>query len=72
MDLAKREELIAARITIPQIAEHMGVDSLEVLSLDGLIDAIGKGDNKFWHACMSGKYPVKTFNIVDKMSLEKR
>lgn len=72
VDLAKREELIAARLTIPQIAEHIGVDSLEYLSLDGLIDAIGKGDNKFCHACMSGKYPVKTFNIVDKMSLEKR
>lgn len=72
VDLAKREELIAARMTIPQIAEHIGVDSLEYLSLEGLIDAIGKGDNKFCHACMSGKYPVKTFNNVKKMALEKR
>lgn len=71
VDLAKREELIAARLTIPQIAEHIGVDSLEYLSLDGLIEAIGQGDNKFCHACMSGKYPVKTFNLFDKMALEK-
>ncbi len=70
VDLAKREELIAARLTIPQIAEHIGVDSLQYLSLDGLIDAIGEGDNKFCHACMSGKYPVQTFNNVNKLALE--
>lgn len=72
VDLAKREELIAARLTIPQIAEHIGVESLEYLSLDGLIHAIGKGDNKFCHACMSGKYPVKTFSSLDKLALETR
>ena len=71
VDLAKREELIAARLTIPQIAEHIGVDSLQYLSLDGLIDAIGKGDNKFCHACMSGKYPVKTYSNLEKLALEK-
>lgn len=72
VDLAKREELIAARLTIPEIARHIGVDTLEYLSLDGLIDAIGKGDNKFCHACMSGKYPVKTFNDVNKIALTRR
>lgn len=70
VDLAKREELIAARLTIPQIAEHIGVDSLQYLSLDGLIDAIGKGDNKFCHACMTGRYPVKTFRNLEKLALE--
>lgn len=70
VDLAKREELIAARLTIPQIAEHIGVDSLEYLSLDGLISAIGKGNNRFCHACMTGKYPVKTFSNLDKLALE--
>lgn len=68
VDLAKREELIAARLTIPQIAEHIGVDSLEYLTLEGLIDAIGKGDNKFCHACMSGKYPVRTFNTANTLA----
>ncbi len=70
VDLAKREELIAAKLTIPQIAEHIGVESLQYLSLDGLISAIGKGDNKFCHACMTGKYPVKTFSNLDKLALE--
>lgn len=70
VDLAKREELIAARLTIPQIAEHIGVESLEYLSLDGLMDAIGKGNNRFCHACMTGAYPVKTFSNLDKLALE--
>ncbi len=70
VDLAKREELIAARLTIPQIAEHIGVESLEYLSLDGLMEAIGKGNNRFCHACMTGHYPVKTFSNLDKMALE--
>lgn len=70
VDLAKREELIAAKLTIPQIAEQIGVESLQYLSLDGLISAIGKGDNKFCHACMTGKYPVKTFSNLDKLALE--
>lgn len=70
VDLAKREELIAARMTIPEIAQHIGVDSLEYLSLDGLMEAIGKGTNRFCHACMTGHYPVKTFSNLDKLALE--
>ncbi|MCO5223749.1 MAG: amidophosphoribosyltransferase [Thermomicrobiales bacterium] len=70
VDLAKREELIAARMTIPEIAQHIGVDSLEYLSLEGLMDAIGKGNNRFCHACMTGHYPVKTFSNLDKLALE--
>lgn len=70
VDLAKRDELIAANLTIPQIAEHIGVDSLEYLSLDGLMDAIGKGNDRFCHACMTGVYPVKTFSNLDKLALE--
>lgn len=70
VDLAKRSELIAARMTIPEIAQHIGVESLEYLSLDGLMDAIGKGNNRFCHACMTGHYPVKTFSNLDKLALE--
>lgn len=68
VDLAKREELIAARLTVPEIAEHIGVDSLQYLTLEGLMKAIGRGDNKFCHACMTGKYPVKTFSSLDDLA----
>lgn len=71
VDLARRDELIAARMTVPQIAEHIGVESLEYLSLEGLLTAIGKGDNRFCAACMTGNYPVETFMSADKLSLER-
>lgn len=71
VDLARRDELIAARMTVPQIAEHIGVDSLDYLSLEGLLKAIGKGNNRFCAACMTGNYPVETFMDADKLSLER-
>lgn len=71
VDLARRDELIAARMTVPQIAQHIGVESLNYLSLDGLLSAIGKGNNRFCAACMTGNYPVETFMDADKLSLER-
>jgi len=70
VDLARREELIAARMTVPEIGEHIGVDSIGYLSLDGLLKAIGKGTSRFCTGCMTGHYPVPTFDQVDKMVLE--
>lgn len=70
VDLARREELIAARMTVPEIGRHIGADSIDYLTLDGLFKAIGKGDQRFCTGCMSGQYPVKTFANQDKMSLE--
>jgi amidophosphoribosyltransferase len=37
IDTPSREELIAANYTIPEIAAHLGVDSLGYLSLDGML-----------------------------------
>jgi amidophosphoribosyltransferase len=71
VDLARRDELIAARMTVPQIADHIGVESLAYLSLEGLLNSIGKGNNRFCAACMTGNYPVETFMSADKLSLER-
>ncbi|HWV22586.1 MAG TPA: amidophosphoribosyltransferase [Thermomicrobiales bacterium] len=70
VDLARREELIAARMTVPEIGKHIGVDSIEYLSLDGLLKSIGQGTSRFCTGCMTGHYPVPTFNQVDKLALE--
>jgi amidophosphoribosyltransferase len=70
VDLAKREELIAARMSVEEIGQHIGVESIGYLTLEGLMDAIGKGDKRFCTGCMTGRYPVPTFAQVDKMALE--
>ncbi len=71
VDLAKKEELIAARMTVPEIGRHIGADSIGYLSLDGLFRAIGKGRQGFCTGCLTGNYPVPTYNEVDKLALER-
>jgi amidophosphoribosyltransferase len=70
VDLAAREELIAARMSVQEIGCHIGADSIDYLTLDGLFRAIDKGDKRFCTGCMTGHYPVPTFEQVDKMALE--
>jgi amidophosphoribosyltransferase len=71
VDLAKREELIAARMSVEEIGRHIGADSIDYLSLEGLLASIGKGDKRFCTGCMTGRYPVPTFTEVDKLALER-
>jgi amidophosphoribosyltransferase len=59
IDTPSRSELIAASHSVPQIREHLGVDSLGYLSLEGTLRAVGGEDNRFCHACFSGQYPIE-------------
>jgi amidophosphoribosyltransferase len=57
IDTPDREELIAATHSCEEIRDHLGVDSLEYLTLDEMIDAAGRR-NAWCHACFSGDYPT--------------
>lgn len=70
VDLAKRDELIAARMTVPEIGKHIGAESIGYLSLDGLFEAIGSGRQGFCTGCLTGNYPVPTHAEVGKLALE--
>src|SRR5690242_13196348 len=67
IDTPSREELIAANLTIPEIAEHIGVDSLGYLSLEGMLEASPGGPHGFCHACFSGDYPTPPPSDPDKL-----
>lgn len=58
VDLAKRDELIAARMSVEEIGQHIGADSIGYLSLEGLIQAIDADDSGFCTGCLTGNYPV--------------
>jgi amidophosphoribosyltransferase len=59
IDTPTEEELIASYKTVPEIAEFIGVQSLQYLSLDGLLSATEDGENKiFCTACYTKQYPV--------------
>jgi amidophosphoribosyltransferase len=70
VDMATKWELIAARKTIPEIREHLGVDTLGYLSLDGLIKAVDLPRDIFCLACFTGEYPIPVQIEMDKLALE--
>ena len=69
VDMATYPELIAHRMSVPEIQDFLGVDSLAYLSLDGLIRATGHADAGFCTGCFVGKYPVD-IQLVEKETFE--
>jgi amidophosphoribosyltransferase len=62
MDFPSKQELIADRYNsnIKDIADYLGVDSLEYLTIDELLEAVSEaGTENFCHACFSGMYPIQ-------------
>jgi amidophosphoribosyltransferase len=57
IDIPNREELIAANMSVPEIARFVGADSLGYLSFEGLYRAVGARE-RHCDACMSGNYRV--------------
>jgi amidophosphoribosyltransferase len=59
MNFPTKEELIANGKSVQEVCEFLGADSLEHLSLEGMVDAMPheQGQN-YCTACFSGKYPV--------------
>jgi amidophosphoribosyltransferase len=70
VDLAKREELIAAQMTVEEIGKHIGADSIAYLSLEGLLKATGRQHAGFCTGCFTGNYPVPVQLGMDKLLLE--
>ncbi|MBU5427565.1 amidophosphoribosyltransferase [Tissierella pigra] len=56
MDTPTRENLIAAQMSKEEIRKLIGADSLEYLSLEGLLKAAGGCE--FCTGCLDGNYPI--------------
>jgi amidophosphoribosyltransferase len=61
IDTPSRDELIAARLSLEQVTSHLGADSLEYLSLENLMEAVGVGESGagLCRACLTGSYPTE-------------
>ena len=57
INMATREELIAANMSVDEIADHVGADSLEYLTPGAVADAIGKHRDDLCMGCVTGEYP---------------
>lgn len=60
MDTPDRDSLIAAKMTVEEIRQTIGADSLYYLSLEGLLKVTG--GNEFCTGCLNGLYPIAKNN----------
>ena len=58
IDTPTRRELIASSHSVDEIARYVTADSLAYLSLEGMLAAIGNGQDSHCHACFSGQYAI--------------
>ena len=58
IDMSTRQELVASDLSVQQVGEFIGADSLAYLSLDGLVEATGSDKQGFCRACFDGEYPI--------------
>jgi amidophosphoribosyltransferase len=70
IDTPERSQLLAARHTLEEMAEQIGVDSLAFISIDGLYRALGQHDRDpakphYCDACFTGDYPIALPDQMD-------
>ncbi|MEJ8547659.1 amidophosphoribosyltransferase [Brevibacillus borstelensis] len=63
IDTSTRDELIASSKSVEEIRKFIGADSLSFLTIEGMIDAIGREDGSpnrgHCLACFNGQYPTE-------------
>jgi amidophosphoribosyltransferase len=70
LDTGKRSDLLAADMSVGEITDYLGVDSLAYLDLDRLFVATGSPAESFCDACFTGRYPVPVPDHDTKLLLE--
>ena len=70
IDMGSRWELIAGRLSVDEVRQHINADTLGYLSVEGLIEAVGLPKEKFCLACFTGNYPVPVPLQMDKLAME--
>ena len=72
VDTPQREKLLAATMSEEEMRQHLEVDSLRFISLDGLYRAVGEAEGRkascpqYCDACFSGEYPVEPSDQIEK------
>ena len=72
VDTPQREKLLAATMSEDEMCEHLAVDSLRFITLDGLYRAVGEAQGRdaecpqYCDACFSGEYPVAPSDMIEQ------
>ena len=59
VDMKSRDQFVANERSVEDVRAIIGADSLGYISIEGLIEAIGKPENDLCLACVNGKYPTR-------------
>jgi amidophosphoribosyltransferase len=74
VDMGHDGDLIGARMTVEEMREHIGADSLAFLSLDGMMQAVAARDSGeddgYCNGCFTGKYPIHVGDAQAKLAFE--
>ncbi len=73
IDTDTQEQLIASSVSVEEVRNYIGADSLAYLSVDDMVEATGRHANDFCLACFTGEYPIGIPESVKsgKMRLER-
>ncbi|MEQ3625289.1 MAG: amidophosphoribosyltransferase [Marinobacter sp.] len=72
VDTPEREKLLASHMSEEEMRDHLKVDSLRFISLDGLYRAVGEAEGRnnaepqYCDACFSGEYPVAPSDMIER------
>ncbi len=69
-DIDSKENLIACKMTIPEICREVGADSLGYLSVEGVKSIAESADCDFCTGCFTGKYPIEVPEVMPKDKFE--
>lgn len=70
IDTGTKSELLAANMSMSEIQAYLGVDSINYLTIEHLIEAIGAPGAGFCSACLTGDYPTEVPVSLSKSVLE--
>ena len=69
VDMGSPGELIASQMDVAALCAHIGADSLEFLSLEAMMKAIGRDDG-YCNGCFTGSYPIEIGRAGSKHGFE--
>ena len=64
IDMPNKKDLISANMSNQELVDYLGVDSLDFLSVENLIEILGSTNHCF--GCFTGKYPVERKQIPNE------
>ena len=70
IDLASKDEMIAAGNTVEGVRRAIGATSLAYISLEGLQEATQRPASALCRACLTGEYPTRVPEATEKLRFE--